>query len=372
VIPLPTHLLTRAVQYNTHLSIRALRMAVSIKDIARLAGVSHSTVSRALRNSPLIPPETARRIQQIAKEAGYSASAIARSLVTQRTQAIGVVVTSIADPFNGEIVAGIEEVANQHGYSVILATSQTNPEREIAVARSFQERRVDGILVASSRVGALYMPVLSELNIPFVLLNNQHPSEFIHSLSIDNVSGAYQATRHLIELQHTKIAYIGDQSGLHSDTERYAGYERAMLEDKLPILPDFVLRGDGKTEGGMRAAAQLLNISDRPSAIFCYNDMTALGVIQEARNHAVEIPHDLSVVGFDDLFFAPFLQPPLTTIHQPRRAMGQRAMEILLALLRGESAEKTVTVEGRLIVRGSTANVYQSILSGKNSAARSS
>ncbi|MGH9584285.1 MAG: LacI family DNA-binding transcriptional regulator, partial [Bryobacteraceae bacterium] len=150
-------------------------MTVSIKDIGRLAGVSHSTVSRALRNSPLIPAETARRIQKIAKEAGYSASAVARSLVTRKTHAIGVVVTSIADPFNGEVVAGIEEAANRHGYSVILASSQADPEREIAVVRSFQERRLDGILVASSRVGALYMPLLSELKIPVVLINNQHP-----------------------------------------------------------------------------------------------------------------------------------------------------------------------------------------------------
>ncbi len=131
-------------------------MAVSIKDIARLAGVSHSTVSRALNRSPLIPLETAERIQQIAKEQGYTASAVARSLVTRKTEAIGVVVTSIADPFNGEVVAGIEEVANQEGYSVVLATSQADPTREMAVVRSFRERRVDGILVASSRLGAQY------------------------------------------------------------------------------------------------------------------------------------------------------------------------------------------------------------------------
>src|SRR6202000_682912 len=141
-------------------------MAVSIKDIARLAGVSHSTVSRALRDSPLIPEPTARRIKQIAAHMSYSASAVGRSLVTRKTEAIGVVVTSIDDPFNGEVVAGIEEVANGYGYSVILATSQTDPEREMRVVRSFGELRVDGILVASSRLGANYLGLLSELNIP--------------------------------------------------------------------------------------------------------------------------------------------------------------------------------------------------------------
>jgi DNA-binding LacI/PurR family transcriptional regulator len=203
-------------------------MAVSIKDIARLAGVSHSTVSRALRNSPLIPPATAERIQKIAQEAGYTVSAIARSLVTNRTQAVGVVVTSIADPFNGEVVAGIERKANENGYSVILADSQADPEREVAVVRSVRERRVDGILIASSRVGSLYGSMLSELEVPIVFLNNQHEAGLIHSVSIENEEGAYQATRHLIALGHRRIAYLGDRIGLHSDEERYAGYRRAL------------------------------------------------------------------------------------------------------------------------------------------------
>ena len=129
----------------------AVSMPTSIKDIARWAGVSHSTVSRALRNSPHIPEKTAERIRKIATDAGYAASAVARSLVTQKTHAIGVVVTSVADPFNGEVVDGIEEVANQHGYSVLLATSQTDPEREIMVVRSFHERRVDGIGKSAKR-----------------------------------------------------------------------------------------------------------------------------------------------------------------------------------------------------------------------------
>jgi len=329
-------------------------MAVSIKDIARLAGVSHSTVSRALRNSPLIPPDTARRIQQIAKSAGYTASAVGRSLVMRKTEAIGVVVTSIADPFNGEVVGGIEEVANRYGYSVILANSKGNPEREMAVVRSFQERRVDGILVASSRVGALYIPLLSELKIPIVLLNNQHPREFVHSVTIDNVDGAYQATRHLIELGHNTIAYLGDRFGLQSDTERLAGYRRALTEARIQTKKELVVRGDGKPEGAMQAAKQLFLLSQRPTGVVCYNDMSALGVFHAADKTNLRIPRDLSVTGFDDLFFASLLHPSLTTIHQPRREMGQNAMEILLALLKGDEADKTVTIRGELVVRGST------------------
>ena len=228
-------------------------MAVSIKDIARLAGVSHSTVSRALNHSPLIPPATAERIQRIALEKGYTASAVARSLVTRKTKAIGVVVTSIADPFNGEVVAGIEEVANHEGYSVVLATSQADPRREMMVVRSFRERRVDGILVASSRLGAQYQPLSAEMEAPIVLLNNQHPSELAHSVSIDNADGGYQATAHLIALGHRDIAYIGDESGLQSDEERFHGFQAAMKKARLKVRPELVVRGDGKLEGGKRA-----------------------------------------------------------------------------------------------------------------------
>jgi DNA-binding LacI/PurR family transcriptional regulator len=330
-------------------------MAVSIKDIARLAGVSHSTVSRALNHSPLIPLETAERIQRIAAEQGYSASAVARSLVTRKTEAIGVVVTSIADPFNGEVVAGIEEVANREGYSVVLATSQANPEREMAVVRAFRERRVDGILVASSRLGARYQSLSEEMEAPIVLLNNQHPSELAHSVSIDNVDGGFQVTEHLIALGHRNIAYIGDESGLQSDEERFAGFAAALKKAGLTIRPDLVVHGDGKTAGGKARASDLLRLTQPPTAIFCYNDMTALGAIEALDTHGYQAGREVSVAGFDDLFFTAHLQPPLTTFRQPKRELGKQSMELLLAILRGQEAERKVVVRGELIVRASTA-----------------
>jgi DNA-binding LacI/PurR family transcriptional regulator len=330
-------------------------MPVSIKDIARVAGVSHSTVSRALRDNPLIPDETAQRIKKIAAELGYRASAVARSLVTRKTEAIGVVVTSIADPFNGEVVAGLEEVANDHGYSVILATSQADPHREMAVARAFHERRVDGIVVASSRVGALYLPTLSEMEVPVVLLNNQHPSEFVHSVSIDNVDGARQAADHLIALGHREIAYIGDESGLESDAERLRGLADVVAAAGLNIKPEFVVRGDGKPEPARRKALELLSLKPRPTAIFCYNDMSALGVLNAATMWNIRVPEELSVSGFDDLFFAALIQPALTTVRQPMRQLGQTAMQLLVDLLNGREPEKTQLVKGELVVRQSTA-----------------
>jgi DNA-binding LacI/PurR family transcriptional regulator len=330
-------------------------MPVSIKDLARIAGVSHSTVSRALRNSPLIPRATSVRIQALATQHGYTASAIARSLVTQKTQAVGVVVTTIADPFNGEVLSGIEDTAKQHGYSVILANSQADPEREVSVVRSFQERRVDGILVASSRVGARYASLLADLGIPIVLLNNQHPDEFVYSITIDNINGAYQAARHLTELGHKRIGYIGDRSGLQSDTQRQRGYRKALSQAGMDFDPELVERGDGKPEGGATAARKLLSLPEPVTAIFCYNDMTALGVYEEAWRQRISIPEQLSVAGFDDLFFAASLQPPLTTLHQPREALGKRGMEMLLSLLSGEPAPKAAKIKGELKVRESTA-----------------
>lgn len=337
-------------------------MPTSIKDIARLAGVSHSTVSRALRNSPLISPETAQRIQAIASELGYRASAVARSLATRKTEAIGVVVTSIADPFHGEVVAGVEEVANQNGYSVILANSQADPEREIAVVRSFHERRVDGIVVASSRVGALYVPTLSEMKVPIVLLNNQHPSEFAYSVSIDNVDGAQQAAQHLIDLGHTEIAYIGDETGLESDVERLLGLSEAMSAAGLAMRPEFIVRGDGKPDAAGQRALQLMALSPRPTAIFCYNDMSALGALSALARSGIRVADEVSITGFDDLFFAAMLQPALTTVRQPMRQLGQRAMSLLAGLLSGHEPEKMQLVKGELVVRQSTAAPrYQSI-----------
>ncbi|WP_321470606.1 LacI family DNA-binding transcriptional regulator [uncultured Paludibaculum sp.] len=327
----------------------------SIKDIARLANVSHSTVSRALSGSPLISPETVSRIRQIALESGYRPSAAARSLVTSRTSTIGVVVTSIADPFAAEVVLGIEDAANERDYSVLLANSNALPERELKVVHAFEERRVDGIIVTSSRVGAVYAEVLSQARVPIVLLNNQHPSEFMHSVMIDNFAASFAATRHLIDLGHKRIAYIGDRFGCQSDTERCGGYRAALEQAGLPFRPEFLVPGNGGPDGGATAMGSLLALPNLPTAVFCYNDMTAFGAMGAASARGLGIPSDLSIVGFDDLFFAQFSAPPLTTVRQPMRDMGRLAVENLLKLLAGDSAVPNANVPGELIVRHSTA-----------------
>lgn len=334
---------------------------VSIKDIARLARVSHSTVSRALRESPLVNPETAEKIRRIASESGFRASAVARSLATSRTNTIGVVVTSIDDPFVAEVVKGIEDEAILHDYSVFLANCHADPEREMKVVHSFEDRRVDGIVVTASRVGALYGPVLEKMHIPIVLLNNQHPSQFAHSILIDNFEGSRQAVAHLVELGHRRVAYIGDRFGHGSDSERFSGYRAALDEADIPFQPDLVVHGDGKAEGGRQAMAKLLSAMPMPTAVFCYNDMTAIGAMKAIRAKRLHVPDDVSLVGFDDLPLSLYVDPPLTTVRQPKQDMGRMAMQALLKLITGTEAEQNVRVAGELIIRQSTAAPPQSL-----------
>jgi DNA-binding LacI/PurR family transcriptional regulator len=326
----------------------------SIKDIARAAGVHHSTVSRALKGRPRVSRETAARIRRIAGDAGFTVSAVARSLATQRTAMIGVVVTTITDPFHHEIIAGLDEVATTHSYSVIVADSQGEPEREVKAVRNLHERRVDAIVVLSSRVGARYMSLLTERRVPIVLVNNQRRNAAVHALTIDNVDAAYTAMQHLLDLGHRNIGYIGNTNGVYSDTERFAGYRQALIDAGIGFRSTLVQHVANSPDGGARAMTTLLELPSRPTAVFCYNDMMALGAYHASRGRA-QVPHDVSIVGFDDLFFARYLDPPLTTTAQPTREMGRKAMEIALALLDGRAPERVVRIKGELRVRHSTA-----------------
>jgi DNA-binding LacI/PurR family transcriptional regulator len=326
----------------------------SIKDIARLARVSHPTVSRALQNSPLVNAETAAKIRKIAEDQGYRASAVARGLVTRRTRTIGLVVTTVDDPFASEVTSGIEEIANDRRYAVILANSHADPERERRVVQELAERRVDGIIVTSSRVGALYLPLLKELDVPIVLVNDQYPGEFVHSVMIANQDGTRAATEHLISLGHRRIAYLGERNGYQSDAERLAGYKEALAEAGIDFVPELAIEGDGRPEAAIEAMGALLRLSHPPTAVCCYNDMTALGAMRAIRARGLRVPEDVSVTGFDDLFFAAYLTPTLTTVRQPMRQMGQMAMETLFKLMSGEESVAQIKVDAELIVRGST------------------
>ncbi len=331
-------------------------MRVSIKDVARVAGVSHSTVSRALAHSPLIPVKTRRRIERVAQKLGYTPNAIARGLVTQRTHAVGVIVTSIADPFVAEIVRGIEHTAGAQGYRVVLAMSHNDPEREVNAVKALREWRVDAVIVASSRVGALYQPLLKDIGAPIVLINNQSPrnSRMIHSVIVDDVRGGELATQYLLSLGHRVIGHIRGPAGYRATRNRLAGYRRALRKAGIPYDRARVVDGDGRAEGGEKIL-QLLEHSPAPTAVFCYNDMTAIGALRALKRRGVRVPHDLSLIGFDNILFATYVDPPLTTIAQPMFEMGQSAMQMALTLIQDPNAAiKDILIQGKLIVREST------------------
>ena len=335
-------------------------MRVSIKDIARAADVSHSTVSRALADSPLVSAGTKSRIQRLAKEMGYSPDSQARSLVTGRTLTIGLVVTTITDPFIVEIVQAVETTARDHDYSIILATSDSSPERELAAVEMLQSKRVDGVIVTSSRVGAFYQGHLDRLGVPVVLINShgQHQGPYTFAINFANREGARLAMEHLIGQGHRRIAYVSGAAELSPDQERRTGYRQALEEAGLAFDPALVVPGTGRIGGGERALAVMRELPEMPTAVFCYNDMTAIGLLMAVREAGLSVPEDLAIVGFDDIPSASYVHPRLTTISQPKRKMGKRAVKMVLSLMDDASERdneiSSVTVRGKLVVRESS------------------
>ena len=332
-------------------------MKTSIKDIARAAGVSHSTVSRALSDSPLVNEATRARIHRLALEMGYSPDAGARSLVRGHTCTVGVVVTTIADPFSAEVVEGIEGMAYDHGYSVILAASHDEPEREIAAVEMLRSKRVDAVIITSSRVGALHQERLGAAGVPVILLNSHSQGGAPHTFSVrvDDQHGARLATEHLLTLGHRRIAHVAGPAGHSPSTDRLAGYRVALTEASVPFDPTQVIPGTGRPAAGELALPPLLTMAERPTAVFCYNDMTAIGLLRAAHSAGLTVPDDLAVAGFDDIPFATYVSPSLTTVAQPKFELGQRAMSMALMLMTGlAEGVCDVVLQGRLVVREST------------------
>ncbi len=320
-----------------------------------MAGVSHSTVSRALADSPLVNEHTKERIRQLAREMEYTPSAIARSLVRQRTETIGVVVSTVADPFVSEVVRGIEETAFDSGFSVLLCESGNNRDREIAGVKMLREKRVDGIVVSASTVGDFYMPLLDELHIPIVLVNREQGTRYEYSVVTDDIDGGEQAIRHLLELGHRRIGLITGPTESQSSSNRLLAYQQTLERYGIAFDPALITPGDGRAVGGREGVARLFSRPHPPTAIFGYNDMTAIGAIAAAKKRGLDVPGDLSVVGFDDITFAEFVDPPLTTVRQRKYEMGRLAMGMVLDLLNGKKPAAKVFLRGELIVRESSA-----------------
>jgi len=313
---------------------------VSIKDIARAAGVSHTTVSRALHDNPLISEKTRARIQDLAREMGYIPDAVAQSLQTRRTGTIGLVVTSIADPFFSDLIEGAEAVAATSGMSIFISASHNDPEREIEVVETFHRRRVDGIIVAASRLSNRYTTRLEHIRVPVVLVNQQAEEEqtLFYSVAVDECQGARLAVEHLLDLGHRRVGYLGLGNRLRSNQQRLEGYREALTWAGIQtpdawtvIAPLDVVQQEGDVAAGQLFFPQLLD--GGISAVFCYNDRVAIGSLMACRALNLAVPQACSLVGFDDIELAHYVTPKLTTIRQPRREMGELAMQMVLDLL---------------------------------------
>ena len=335
--------------------------AVSIEDIAKIAGVSHSTVSRALRNSSLISLATRERIKLLAREMNYIPNAIAQSLQMQRSNTIGLVVTSVADPFFGEVVRGVEEVAQTTGFSVLLNASHNDPDREIAAIETFHHRRVDGIIVADSRLSANYNTQLTHMRVPTILINSQAEEQLdaFNFVTIEDSLGAQVAVEHLLEMGHRAIGYLGVGNRPRSNQLRLEGY-RAALQSAGVLPPEewVVVAGAGnlRHEDDAIVGQELLPrlLAAGVTAVFCHNDMLAVGALMACRELGLKVPDDLSLVGFDDIALAKYVTPPLTTLHQPMLELGRNAMQMLLDLLDHKEVQNKV-LKPFLVTRQSSA-----------------
>lgn len=336
-------------------------MPITIKDIAKVAGVSHSTVSRALQGSSLISEETTRYIQETSQKLGYLPSAAARSLKTNRSQALGVIVSNIDDPYFSEILQGVEEVAQASNYSLFMAASQNDPHRESAIVQAMRQHRVDGVIICSTTFSDEQSQYFLKYDTPIVVVNNQAAEEYRYSIYHDDVDGSRQLTRYLIGLGHRRIAYLGNSNAGRTTLDRLAGFRQEMEFNKL-LVPDKYIHkiAGGGPERTDSVVEHFLRLATPPTAIVCFNDTMAIGVLKELQNRAVRVPEDISITGFDNIVFSNYTNPALTTFDQPKRFIGQKAAELILSLLASNAhsnipEQKIQILRGNLLVRESTA-----------------
>jgi len=323
-------------------------MPVSIKDIAKQAGVSPSTVSRALNDHPRISDETKANIKELAQAMGYVPSVIARSLVARQTATIGVAITDVHDPYYADSVFGIEEEAAKHDYQVMLSSFYRDPERELAVVYDFHRRRLDGIIITGSYMNQVYLSSDGNFFLPIVIINSPN---YPYSVSVDRQQGTRQIIEHLLELGHQRIAHV---TQLKDGLGRLYNYRILLEEFGIAVDESLIVAGDGTIAGGIKAAPQLLDLPNPPTAIFCFNDLTAIGVINAVRKRGLDVPRNISVVGFDDLEMAEYYHPALTTVKQSTHHLGQRSVQILLRLMGGEKNIEPEIIPPEFIIREST------------------
>jgi len=325
----------------------------TLNDVAREAGLSPTAVSRYLNNRLELPQSTRERIDAAVDKLGYRPNLLAKRLSTGRAEAIGLVTPEIANPFFAELAAAVEAEADRHGYAVYLSSTRGDPAKEARVISYLTDQHVDGLIMTSNRPDDGALAKLLEGQVNVVVIDEDIPGANVPRIFVENEEGAYLATRHLIEHGHVRIAHVSGSSGVFSVGERLAGYRRAMREGGLPVDDSLVMLGNYDAEFGFKAAEWILDMHERPTAIFAGSDYIVVGMLRRFRQTGIKVPEDRSIVGFDDVPLLELIDPPLTTIRQPIAEMGRRAVATLLTLLGGGEAQPLTRLPVELIERKS-------------------
>lgn len=329
----------------------------SIKDIASEAGVSTATVSHVINKTRFVSDAVRQRVLEAIEQHNYYPNANARSLASGRSRTFGLVVSDISNPFFPELVKSIEEAAFEGGYDVVLSNTNYDATRTSHYVRRFIERNVCGVILLTSEMDKSLLDELTRCAVPVVFLDLGEAGLHASKLRVEYAAGIEEAISHLVELGHSDIAFIGGTENLRSAKCRLDAFRQTMRRI-CPHQPERIYAGNFKIEGGRRAAEQMLSEPELPTAIIAANDLTAFGAIGAFRRHGLEVPRDISIVGFDDIAFASLIEPALTTVNLPRREMGKCAVKALLETINTPTQNGLeIAISTKLVVRQSTARV---------------
>lgn len=330
-----------------------MKRSVSLRDVAKHAGVSLGTASKIVNNTGNVNDKMREDVLKAVKELNYIPNVIARSLKTNLTYTIGIIIPEISNTFFSEVISGIQDVFETVGYSVLIYNTHLDSHAEIKAFQVFNQK-VDGIIFVSNTINSALMKVLNELTIPLVLIST-YAKGFI-SLNIDNKKAAYTAVDYLCKAGHNKIAVLsGKEEDLNAGYPRMTGYRQAMKDNGLKIPNEYIKIGNYKFDDGIKHMTELLALRDRPTAIFAASDAMAIGALNTALSKGFRVPEDISIIGFDDIEFASYCYPALTTIQQPRYEMGKDGAYKLNQLIHKTPVEvKNYIFDFEFILRDST------------------
>lgn len=326
----------------------------TVKDVSQAAGVSTATVSRVLAGFDEVREDTRQRVLKATKALNYQPNRNARNLRRNTTSKIGVIISDIQNPFFGSVVRGIEKVSIKDDYTLILGNSDEDPEHEKKLIAMLLEEGVAGIILVPTNADTGSYRTLFGYGTPIVIIDRQLPLLDLDMVLVNGAVGAEMAVDYLVSLGHQKIGYVGGMKHLSVMHEREQGYLTALKKNNLPILPDYLRQGNNRQDGGHDAVYELLSLEQPPTAILIANNLMTLGGLQAIHESGLEIPDQVSLVGFDDMDWAASLRPALTCVAQPAYEMGETAAALLLERIHSpEQASKTVVLNAHLVIRAS-------------------